>query len=243
MALEPAQTLQAHRQAGTVTLELARPERGNALAETLVEELLAQVRRALADDTVHTLVLRGQGRHFCTGLDLSDLGDSTDAQWLHRLVRIETLLAMIWTASKRTVAIAQGRTWGAGADLFAACEMRVALPGTTFRFPGARFGIVLGTRRLAARIGEARARRLVTEGGELDATQAREWGLADATEELPLPEPVVTAATAAALRAATRAEEAATQAQATDLAALVRSAAEPGLCARMAAYAASLRAA
>lgn len=227
------------REGGTVTLELARPERGNALGEALVEALLEQVRAALADDGVHTLVLRGQGRHFCTGLDLSDLESSTDAQWLHRLVRIETLLATVWSAPKRTVAVAQGRAWGAGADLFAACEVRVAQPGTTFRFPGARFGIVLGTRRLAARIGEARARRLVTEGGELDAGQARQWGLADAAEEEALPAPVVDPATAAAVRAATRAGEDA--ALAADLAALVRSAAEPGLRGRMAAYLATLR--
>ena len=222
------------RAGGTVTLELARPERGNALDEVLVEALLEQVRAALADDGVHTLVLRGQGRHFCTGLDLSDLESSTDAQWLHRLVRIETLLATVWSAPKRTLAVAQGRAWGAGADLFAACEVRVALPGTTLRFPGARFGIVLGTRRLAARIGEVRARRLVTEGGELDARQALQCGLADANEEPVLPEPVVHPSTAAAIRAATRAGEEA--ACAADLAALVRSAAEPGLRERMRAY-------
>lgn len=230
----------ARREGGTVTLELARPERGNALGEVLVEALLEQVRAALADDAVHTLVLRSQGRHFCTGLDLSDLEASSDAQWLHRLVRIETLLATVWSAPKRTVAVAQGRTWGAGADLFAACEVRVALPGTTLRFPGARFGIVLGTRRLAARIGEARARRLVTEGGELDAQQALQCGLADANQEPALPEPVVRPITAAAIRAATRAGEEA--ALAADLAALVRSAAEPGLRERMRAYVSGLQA-
>ena len=227
------------REGGSLTLELARPERGNALGEALVEALIEQLRTALADDTVHTVVLRGQGRHFCTGLDLSDLGHAGDAQWLHRLVRIETLLATVWSAPKRTVAVAQGRTWGAGADLFAACEVRVALAGTTLRFPGARFGIVLGTRRLAARIGEVRARRLVTEGGDLDAQQALQCGLADANEEPVLPEPVVHPSTAAAIRAATRAGEEA--ALAADLAALVRSAAEPGLAARLAAYVATLR--
>ena len=233
--------LQTRREGGTVTLELARPERGNALGEALVEALIEQLRTALADDTVHTVVLRGQGRHFCTGLDLSDLEHAGDAQWLRRLVRIETLLATVWSAPKRTVAVAQGRTWGAGADLFAACEVRVALPGTTLRFPGARFGIVLGTRRLAARIGEVRARRLVTEGGELDARQALQCGLADANEEPVLPEPVVGLATAAAIRAATRAGEEA--ALAADLAALVRSAAEPGLRDRIRAYMRTLQAA
>jgi enoyl-CoA hydratase/carnithine racemase len=231
------------REGGSVTLELARPERGNALGEALVEALLEQLRTALADDTVHTVVLRGQGRHFCTGLDLSDLEHAGDAQWLHRLVRIETLLATVWSAPKRTVAVAQGRTWGAGADLFAACEVRVALPGATLRFPGARFGIVLGARRLAARIGEVRARRLVTEGGEVDAAQALAWGLATDAEfdpETTRPEPVVDPATAAAIRQATRPNDSA--ALDADLAALVRSASEPGLRERMLRYVATLRA-
>ena len=111
---------------GVTTLTLARLERGNALGPDLVETLLAAVQAASNDDTVHTLLLRGEGRHFCTGLDLSDLDQCRDGDLLQRLVRIETLLAAVWHAPVRTVALAQGRTWGAGADLFAACEVRLA---------------------------------------------------------------------------------------------------------------------
>lgn len=221
---------------GTLTLTLDRPERGNALAADLVEALLAAVTGACADDALHTLVLRGAGRHFCTGLDLSDLEQLRDGDLLHRLVRIETLLAALWHAPLRTVAVAQGRAWGAGADLVAVCEHRIALPGATFRFPGAQFGIVLGTRRLAERLGADRARALVTTGGELDAAAALAQGLATAHDDAPLPPPRVSRATAAALRAATRTDH-----RDADLAALVRSAAEPGLVARVAAYRAGLQ--
>jgi enoyl-CoA hydratase/carnithine racemase len=120
--------------------------------------------------------------------------------------------------------------------------VRVVRPGTTLRFPGARFGLVLGTRRLATRIGADRARRLVIEGGEVDAAQALAWGLATHAEfeaDTTLPEPVVDTATAASIRQATRPNEAA--ALDADLAALVRSAAEPGLRERMLRYMATLR--
>ncbi len=215
---------------GTTTLTLARPERGNALSPALVEALLQAVQQAAQDPGTHTLVLRGQGRHFCTGLDLSELESLGDGDLLWRLVRIETLLVALWHAPMRTVAVAQGRAWGAGADLFAACEQRVALPGATFRFPGARFGVVLGTRRLAERIGADAAREAVIGGLELDAGAALRTGLASSAAESPF-EPVVDAATARALRAATRDDR-----RDADLAALVRSAAEPGLKARMLAY-------
>lgn len=220
---------------GVLTLTLARPTRGNALAPDLVEALLAQVLAAPADPSLHSVVLRAEGRHFCTGLDLSDLATSSDADWLQRLVRIETLLDTLWRCPLATVAVAQGRAWGAGADLFAACEQRVARADASFRFPGAQFGIVLGTRRLAARVGSGPARQLVVQGGELDAAAALAAGLATAlADDAVLSAPVVDAATAAAVRAASRAE--APGAADADLAALVRSAARPGLKARIEAY-------
>lgn len=230
------------RRDGVATLTMNRPERGNALSAELVEALLDGVNAALEDDAVHTLVLRGQGRHFCTGLDLSDLDRASDAALLWRLVRIETLLTTVWQAPKRTVAVAQGRTWGAGADLFVACEQRVALPGATFRFPGAQFGIVLGTRRLALRLGGGAARDLLTSGGERDTAQALACGLASHAEEPDLQAPKVDAATGASLRAATRAAEGGDLRDA-DLAALVRSAAQPGLVSRVRRYVESLKAA
>ena len=239
----PAESAILHtdRATGVATLTLNRPERGNALSTGLVEALIEGVHTAMTDGSVHTLVLRGQGRHFCTGLDLSDLDHTSDAELLWRLVRIETLLAAVWHAPKRTVVVAQGRTWGAGADLFAACEQRVVLPGATLRFPGAQFGIVLGTRRLALRMGSDAARAVLTQGGEMSTSQALACGLATHTEEPDWNAPVVDADTGAALRAATRAADGGDQRDA-DLAALVRSAARPGLVARVRRYVESLRA-
>ena len=221
-----------HTQDGVTTLTLARPQLGNALGPELVEGLLSASQQAFEDHSIHTLVLRGEGRHFCTGLDLSELPSLSDGDLLLRLVRIETLLALIWHAPIRTVALAQGRTWGAGADLFAVCEQRVAAEGTTFRFPGAQFGIVLGTRRLAERIGADAARQMVTQGAELGASEALAAGLASRIgNDAELPALRVSAVTARAIRAATRADQ-----RDADLAALVRSAAQPGLKARIEHY-------
>ncbi len=227
--------LKQQRDGALLTLTLARPERGNALAPDLVEALLDAVQAAEADPQLQTLQLQGEGRHFCTGLDLGDLETSSDADWLWRLVRIETLLDRLWRSPLATVVQAQGRAWGAGADLFAACEQRQAAPGTTFRFPGVQFGIVLGTRRLAARIGTDAARRLLIGGGELDAAGALAAGLVTSvgTEAVPAGTRL-DRATAAALRAASRGD--APGAADTDLAHLVRSAAQPGLRARIQAY-------
>ena len=223
-------------QAGVTLLRLQRPERGNALGPMLVEGLISAASEAFANAAVHTLVLQGEGRHFCTGFDLSDLATLSDADLLLRLVRIETLLAMLWHAPIRTVAQAKGRTWGAGADLLVACEQRLVGSDTTLRFPGAQFGLVLGTRRLAERIGADAARALVLEGGELDATQALALGLASRiTDTLALALLRTSGDTGRAVRAVSRSDL-----RDADLAALVRSAAVPGLQQRITQYRASL---
>lgn len=234
---------------GVVALDFDRAPRGNSLTVELVESLLSALPRIADDHDIHTLVLRPRGSHFCTGFDLSDLDRQSDGDLLHRFVRVEQLLNALWHAPLRTVACARGRTWGAGADLFAACDVRAADPGTSFSFPGAQFGLVLGSRRLAERVGVDRARAWITQGANLGAADAVQAGLvtdlvAGGGDEdrwlaaLCAP-PAVDRATAAAIRAATRG----TDRDDGDLAALVRSAATPGLKSRIEGYRARVLAA
>ena len=231
---------------GTATLSLNRPDRGNALGPELVEQLTDAFDRALATGA-RLVILRGEGRHFCTGFDLSDLESLTDGDLLLRVVRIEALLQRIHAAPVSTMAIANGRTFGAGADLFAACDHRIALAGASFAFPGPAFGLVLGTNRLANLVGRDRARAMLLAGTEVPAAAALAAGLATAVldaEELP-------AAIAAAAEAASRLDPATVAAlhrrtsraaDDADLAALVRSAARPGFKQRILDYRAGVAA-
>jgi enoyl-CoA hydratase len=223
---------------GAVTLTLNQPAKANALSEELVERLIEQVVAALGDDSIHTLIFCGEGKHFCSGLDLSDLASSSDAQMLYRLVRIETLLDLVWRAPIRTIALVQGRTWGAGADLMVACEQKIAAPGTTFRFPGAQFGIVLGTRRLALRVGRDASRRLILDAQEWSVEQALKAGLIDdvGVASGAQGSAIVGRQIASLIRQATHDDS-----SNDDLGALVRSAAEPGLVNRMTTYLNRLR--
>lgn len=226
---------------GVLTVTLSRPERGNALDAALVTALRTAV--AEAEDTgVRLLVLRGEGRALCTGFDLTDLQAQSDADLLARFVAIELLLQAVRHAPVPTLALGHGRMFGAGADLFAACTWRVADPAARFAFPGARFGLILGTRRLAAIVGEWQALDLTARGQSLDAPAAHACGLATrlAPQEA-WPEEVAAMAgelakveRPAALALATAARHDTRDA---DLAALVRSAAVPGLGGRIAAYA------
>jgi enoyl-CoA hydratase/carnithine racemase len=139
------------------------------------------------------------------------------------------------------VALGHGQIVGAGADLFVACWHRVAAPCVKLKMPGWNFELALGSGRLAALIGQDAARDMLIDTRSISAEQAREIGLASDLIEKEGWEDLVTTLAA---RARTLPTEATTNMLALtgsksaelDLAALVRSAARPGLKARVEKY-------
>jgi enoyl-CoA hydratase/carnithine racemase len=167
----------AERHAGIKTLTLDSPASSNSLTALEVEALLEAVRESARDGT-ETLVFTAQGANFCSGFDLSDLERASDGELLARFVRIELLLQAVYLGPFDTVACAKGATYGAGADLFAACRSRLADPGARFLMPGLQFGVALGTRRFAAIVGESAAFDLLASGQPYKADHAQRIGLA-----------------------------------------------------------------
>ena len=137
------------------TITLARPERGNALGAEMVAAIVSALDAALADGARFVL-FRGAGGNFCTGLDLSDLAEMSEGDLALRILRIEMLPQRIHALPVMTAAVAGGRVFGAGADLFAVCDHRIALEGASFAVPGPAFGLVLGPGRLSALHGRTR---------------------------------------------------------------------------------------
>lgn len=233
-------TLNRDADRGVSRLTLNRAEKANALNDAMVDALLAAL-TAVQQDGTRLLVIDAAGRHFCAGFDLSDLDDVSDGDLVLRFVRIETLLQTLYHLPIPTLALAKGRAMGAGADLFCACNQRIAAPETKFRMPGLAFGIVLGTRRLVARIGPDAARRIQAETSTFDAAAARDLGFAtDVAPEDDWPTRVDAAAAAAgaldltAVNALFRVTVEDTRAP--DMADLVASASRPGLKARIQTY-------
>jgi enoyl-CoA hydratase/carnithine racemase len=232
---------------GVCSVTLNRPGVGNALSDDLVATLDLVLDEAAARRP-KLMALRGEGRHFCTGFDLARLDDESEDSLLARFCRIELMLQKVHRAGFPTLALAHGRTVGAGADLFAACTHRLAAPGTQFAFPGASgFGLVLGTRRLAHRVGAERARRWAETGAAIGLDEALASGLAtgmlagasgigDLTRRLATSAPRVGNLYLGSALDATEPVH-----DHVDLALLVRSAAVPGLKTRIAAYGARAR--
>ena len=224
---------------GVRTLTLARPDKANALDARMVERLHALLDQ-IGPET-RLLVLRGEGRHFCGGFDFAGVEDQSEGDLLLRFVRIQDLLSRLRGSRHATLAFVHGAAFGAGADLVAACTWRVGTMKARFRFPGFQFGLALGTRRLAALIGAQRARQLLACNEELHALAAHECGLLTELMDEPsfAPRPAELARLAGGLDAvalATLLRLTDAPADEADMAELVRSAARPGLHARIARY-------
>jgi len=240
LSLAAAAPLRIEQHDGIWIFTLNRPEKRNALSAALVDGLLDGVAEAHAQ-RARMLVFRGEGRGFSAGFDFADVETQSEGDLLLRFVRIEMLLQAVAASPCLTLGLAQGRNFGAGVDLFAACRHRVAAPDATFRMPGLRFGLVLGTRRFGAIVGAEKAARILEDSTTFDAAEAQAMGFAQRVappEDWPA---VIDAAatTASALDATSRAalyRVLGTGHDDADLAELVHSAARPGLKARIAAY-------
>ena len=232
--------LQVDRTGSTLTLTLDRPDKMNALSATLVDLLIAAIEPA-ASQGVRLLVLRGNGRNFSAGFDFGGIEDQSEGDLLLRFTRIEQLLQLLHHAPFETLALAHGKNFGAGVDLVGACSSRIASAESSFRMPGLRFGLVLGSRRFAAQVGSEQAHAILSEARSFGADEALRIGFVRSLAE-PAEWPAAVAAAEAAV-AALSADATARLARAlradtrdADLADLVRSAAQPGLKSRIAAY-------
>jgi len=232
--------LRIERHGATFTFVLDRARKRNALSAPLVEALIRGVAEAHGEGA-RLLVFRGEGASFSAGFDFSDIDEVTDAELLRRFVRVEMLLQMIARSPCLTLALTHGRNFGAGVDLAAVCRWRIAAPDATFRMPGLKFGIVLGTRRFARIVGGEEARAILEVARSFGATEAREIGfITRIAEPETWPDIVAEARGAAeALPDEARASLYAATGELDDdrdLALLVRSAATPGLGERIRAY-------
>lgn len=165
-----------------MTATLSRPDKLNAFNDGLVEGLHGAVDEA-KQQNVRALVFRGSGKGFSGGFDLSNIGDSSDGDLLLRFVRVEELLQAVYHAPFATISLVHGPCYGAAADLVAVCHWRIATSDARFRMPGSRFGLVLGTHRLANIVGPSTAQALLLREKPFGADAALEAGFITAVSE------------------------------------------------------------
>ena len=159
---------------GILTLSLNRPEKLNAIDDELSRALLGAIENAARDPAIRVLLLRGNGRAFCAGRDISRPPSDAD------LVGVQAVAEAIVELPKPVVAAVHGWTVGAGLEWALDADLLVAGAGSRFRLPEASLGVfVTGglSATLPACAGLARAKALMLLGEEFSAAEAQAWGL------------------------------------------------------------------
>lgn len=162
------------RAGAILSVTLNRPDKLNAIHNPMALGLLQVIDAAAADDSVRVLLLRGAGRAFCAGRDVSAPPTEDD------LLLVQGVAQALVSCPKPVVAAVHGWTLGAGLEWMLDCDVVIAAHTTRFRLPEASLGVfVTGglSATLAASAGLMRAKSLMLLGDEFSASQAQTWGL------------------------------------------------------------------
>lgn len=137
--------LLAERDGDVAVLTLNRPERHNALTDSLYGELGKAFDEAVADDKVRAIVLAGAGKSFCGGFDLGESGRATEedvwTQWRH-LQDQRAILRRIWDSPKPTVCEVKGYCLGGGMSLLSHCDFAVASDDAVLGEPEIKYSLL-----------------------------------------------------------------------------------------------------
>ena len=195
------------RTRGTIfEIVLNRPEKRNALSNALLRELDQAVMLATRSSGVRCVLLRGEGKCFSSGIDVTsfmELKDIYGEHWIQRGRMITADIQQILNRLERleipTIALLHGFCLGLGLELALACDIRIASVDLKLGLPETLLGLIPdvgGTTRLTRLIGPARAKELIFTGRTIDATTAERYGLLNkvvpSTELLPAAEALAT---------------------------------------------------
>jgi methylglutaconyl-CoA hydratase len=161
---------------------LNRPEKRNALNDTVIAGVKEALRKASCDERVRVILISGAGKDFCSGADLSALQKIAGASVADNSEDARSLLELFLLIRQipvPVVAAVTGRALAGGCGLASACDLVLASASARFGYPEVKIGFVpaMVMAILKRNVSEKRAFELITRGEEISAQQAKEFGL------------------------------------------------------------------
>lgn len=163
-------------------ITLNRPEKRNALNDALINALKSALAEASADENLRAVVIKGAGKDFCSGADLSALRKIAESDVMENLLDAENLmrlLAMIRKINIPVIAAVRGRALAGGCGLATACDIVLASKTARFGYPEVKIGFVpaMVMAILRRNLPEKRSFELITQGFDFSAEDAEKFGL------------------------------------------------------------------
>lgn len=158
------------------TLTLDSQHNRNALSRQLVTDLFRHLESAEADETVRVVVVRAEGKVFCSGADLSEATADGMEEGARRIVDLQRLIV---TMSKPVVTRVHGAVRAGGIGIVAASDIAVAAEDATFALTEVKLGLAAAIISLTVHHRmNPRAAALTTLGGEVfSGVEAASYGL------------------------------------------------------------------
>ena len=165
-----------------VILTLNRPEKRNALNDNLVNLLKDALRDADKDETLRVILIKGAGKDFCSGADLSALQKISESDVMENLADAENLLELFSLIRKvkiPVIAAVHGRALAGGCGLATACDIVLAAKSARFGYPEVKIGFVpaMVMAILRRNLSEKKSFELITQGFEFSSEEAEKFGL------------------------------------------------------------------
>lgn len=166
---------------GVLKLTLNRPEKRNALNAELMMTLVNALRKAREDPAVKVIVIRGEGKAFCSGADLGNLDQMRKSVITMRrhLRHYADVLLELTNAGKPTIAAVQGYALAGGCGLAVTADITFASESCQFGIPEITRGIwgMMITAPIARLVGTKKSLELMYTGEFISAEEARRIGL------------------------------------------------------------------
>jgi enoyl-CoA hydratase/carnithine racemase len=183
---------------GIAVLTLNRPDRLNAVTMDLQKSLDEALIELDGDPGVRCLVLTGAGtKAFSAGYDVHEMGAWSSDELMLALLQREEWVWRVAVHPQPIVAALNGLTYGIGAIMASAVDVRIGCPQTVWRFTAGQHGGANATWSLPALVGRGRAAELLMTSRKVDAGEAERVGLLDrvvADQAALLPAAIETAA-------------------------------------------------
>ena len=161
------------------TMELARPDARNAISLQMIADMEKALEKIESAANTRVMVLRGEGKSFCAGMDLKAVQSEPLAmvEMLGRLAKVNTRIRRL---SVPTIAQVQGAAIGGGCGLMVVCDFAVTHPEAKVGYPEVDLGICPAVIApwLIKRIGPGKARAMLLAGGTMSGEEGFAAGLA-----------------------------------------------------------------
>jgi methylglutaconyl-CoA hydratase len=166
-------------------LTLNRPDKRNALNDELIAALKYALRETDEENELHAVLLRGAGKDFCSGADLSAIQKIATASYEENVEdarQLAELFELIRKVRVPVIAAVHGRALAGGCGLATACDLVIAARSARFGYPEVKIGFVpaMVAAILRRNLGEKKSFELLTRGFEFSAQDAERLGLVNA---------------------------------------------------------------